>query len=90
MLNEMDGIDTTKDVFVVAATNRPDMLDPAFLRPGRIDASLYVPPPDCDGRKEILAIHLRSVPCADVDLECLAKRTELFSGAGGMDACLVV
>ena len=86
MLNEMDGIEASKEVLVVAATNRPDMLDAAFLRPGRIDACIYVPPPDCQGREDILRVHMRSIPCADdVDLPSIAARTDYFSGAGNLE-----
>ena len=83
MLNEMDGIEAAGEVLVVAATNRPDMLDAAFLRPGRIDACVYVPPPDCSARVDVLRVHVRGMPCApDVCLQTLAQRTEMFSGAG--------
>jgi len=82
MLTEMDGIEPLKGVVVIAATNRPDLLDPALLRPGRFDRLIYVPPPDIRARYEILKIHTRKVPLAkDVDLVELAKRTEGYSGA---------
>ncbi len=82
LLTEMDGIAELQGVIVIAATNRPDMLDPALLRPGRFEKIIYVPPPDAKGRLEILLIHTRGVPLAeDVDLEELAKLTEGYTGA---------
>jgi len=82
LLTEMDGLESLGDVVVMAATNRPDLLDPALLRPGRLDRLIYVPPPDLKGRISILKVHTRNVPLApDVDLEKLAKMTENFSGA---------
>lgn len=82
LLHELDGIEPLKQVVFVAATNRPDLLDPALLRPGRVDRVLYVPPPDADARQQILHIHLRSVPLGgSVDVPALALRTEGFSGA---------
>jgi transitional endoplasmic reticulum ATPase len=82
LLAEMDGIVPLSNVVVIAATNRPDILDPALLRPGRFDKLIYVPPPDRRARLEILRIHTRRVPLAeDVDLEVIADRTEGYSGA---------
>jgi len=82
MLSELDGIQPLKRVIVVAATNRPDILDPALCRPGRIDRMVYVPPPDFDSRREILRISVRNIPCSsDTDLQRLAERTEGYSGA---------
>jgi len=82
LLAELDGIVPLSNVVVVAATNRPDILDPALLRPGRFDKVIYVPPPDKEARLEILRIHTRKMPLAeDVDLELLAIRTEGYSGA---------
>jgi len=82
LLTELDGIEELKDVVVVAATNRPDLLDPALLRPGRFDRLIYVPPPDEKARLEILKIHTRGKPLAeDVDLEEIAKKTEGYTGA---------
>ena len=70
------------NVTVIAATNRPDILDPALLRPGRFDRLVYVPIPDKEARKEIFRIHLRGRPLAeDVDIETLAERTEGYTGA---------
>ncbi|MEM0366674.1 MAG: CDC48 family AAA ATPase [Acidilobaceae archaeon] len=82
LLTEMDGISDLHNVVVMAATNRPDMLDPALLRPGRFEKLIYVPPPDEKSRLEILKIHTRTIPLADdVDLEELAKITEGYTGA---------
>ncbi|MEM0480609.1 MAG: CDC48 family AAA ATPase [Candidatus Aenigmatarchaeota archaeon] len=82
LLTEMSGIQELKDVVVIAATNRPDILDPAILRPGRFDRLIYVPPPDEKARLEILKIHTRNVPLAkDVDLKEIARKTENYSGA---------
>ena len=78
----MDGIGTLKNVVVMAATNRPDILDPALLRPGRVDRVIYVPPPDLKARIEIFKVHTKRVKLADdVNLEELAKRTEGYTGA---------
>ena len=82
LLAEMDGIQPLSNVIVIAATNRPDILDPALLRPGRFDRLIYVPPPDKRARLEILRIHTRNMPLADnVDLEHLATITEGYTGA---------
>ena len=82
MLVEMDGFDTNEGVIIVAATNRPDVLDPALLRPGRFDRQVVVPRPDLKGREEILRVHMRKVPLAsDVDVKVLARGTPGFSGA---------
>jgi AAA family ATPase len=82
LLHEMDGVQPLSKVLVVAATNRPDLVDPALLRPGRFDALLYVGLPDLEGRLQILRIHTRAMPLADdVDLDGLAARTPNFSGA---------
>ena len=79
---------TVKDVLIVAATNRPDAIDEALLRPGRIDRIIYVPPPDVEARLQILRVHTRSSPLAeDVDLEEFALNTELFSGADLENLC---
>ncbi len=82
LLTELDGLEELKDVVVIAATNRPDMVDPALLRPGRIERHIYIPPPDKDARKEIFRIHTRDMPLAeDVSLDELAEKTEGYSGA---------
>lgn len=77
-----------KDVLIVAATNRPDAIDEALLRPGRIDRIIYVPPPDIEARLQILRVHTRAIPLVeDVDLEELGLSTELFSGADIENLC---
>jgi len=82
LLVEMDGFDNTKGIILVAATNRPDVLDPALLRPGRFDRRIVVDQPDIRGREEILQIHVRDKPVADdVNLAVLARRTPGFVGA---------
>jgi len=82
LLAEMDGIVPLNKVVVIAATNRPDILDPALLRPGRFDRLIYVPPPDKRARAEILKVHTRGVPLSrDVELEKLAEMTEGYTGA---------
>ncbi len=82
LLTELDGMEELKDVVVIAATNRPDMIDPALLRPGRIERHIYIPPPDKEARKEIFKIHLRGKPLAeDVNIDELAERTEGYTGA---------
>jgi cell division protease FtsH len=82
MLVEMDGFDSHTNVIVMAATNRPDVLDPALLRPGRFDRQVVLDKPDIRGRLEILAVHVRGKPIdASVNMETLAKQTAGFSGA---------
>ncbi|ANG84800.1 ATP-dependent zinc metalloprotease FtsH [Microbacterium aurantiacum] len=82
MLVEMDGFDPKANVIVIAATNRPDILDPALLRPGRFDRQIGVDAPDLKGRKQILEVHGRGKPLADgVDLEVVARKTPGFTGA---------
>lgn len=82
LLVEMDGFSATEEVILVAATNRPDVLDPALLRPGRFDRQISVDPPDVKGREEILRVHTRNVVLdKSVDLKVLARRTPGFSGA---------
>ncbi|MCQ4335120.1 MAG: CDC48 family AAA ATPase [Sulfolobaceae archaeon] len=82
LLAEMDGIEKLENVVIIAATNRPDILDPALLRPGRFDRLIYVPPPDKQARLEILKVHTRKVALdEDVSLEELAERTEGYTGA---------
>jgi cell division protease FtsH len=82
LLVEMDGFDTTEGVILIAATNRPDVLDPALLRPGRFDRQVIVNRPDVRGRAEILKVHTKKVPVnEDVDLEQIARGTPGFSGA---------
>ncbi|SBV96969.1 protease, ATP-dependent zinc-metallo [uncultured Alphaproteobacteria bacterium] len=82
LLVEMDGFESTEGVILIAATNRPDVLDPALLRPGRFDRQVHVPNPDVVGRERILRVHMRKVPLGpDVDPRVLARGTPGFSGA---------
>ena len=82
ILVEMDGFDTSTNVIVLAATNRPDILDPALLRPGRFDRQVVLDRPDIKGRKGILGVHIKGMPLEDgIDLEVIAKQTPGFSGA---------
>lgn len=88
ILIEMDGVGKKKDVFVIGATNRPELIDSAMMRPGRLDQLLYIPLPDEEGRFGILQANLRSSPVAkDVDLTYLAKVTHGFSGADLTEVC---
>ncbi|MCX7817306.1 MAG: ATP-dependent zinc metalloprotease FtsH [Syntrophales bacterium] len=82
LLVEMDGFESNEGIIVIAATNRPDVLDPALLRPGRFDRQIVVPLPDVKGREKILEVHARKLPLADdVDLKLIARGTPGFSGA---------
>jgi transitional endoplasmic reticulum ATPase len=82
LLTELDGLEILTNVIVIAATNRPDIIDPALLRPGRFDRLLYVPPPDRDSRIQIIKIHVKKKPLhEDVNLEVLANRTDGYTGA---------
>src|SRR5579864_7224342 len=82
LLVEMDGFDPNEGIIVIASTNRPDVLDPALLRPGRFDRQVVVPNPDIGGRERILRVHMRNVPlAADVDVKVIARGTPGFSGA---------
>ncbi len=86
LLVEMDGFEANEGVILIAATNRPDVLDPALLRPGRFDRQVVVPNPDVTGREKILKVHARNVPLApNVDLKVLARGTPGFSGADLMN-----
>ncbi|XP_040357995.1 ATPase family protein 2 homolog isoform X2 [Ixodes scapularis] len=88
LLAEMDGIEALQDVVLVAATNRPDMIDQALMRPGRLDSIVYVPLPDLDTRREILRINLSKRPLGDsVSLDDLARKTEGYSGAEVVAVC---
>ncbi len=88
LLSEMDGVAEMKDVVVIATTNRPDLVDPALLRPGRLEKLIFVPPPDEEGRYEIFKVHTRGMKLADdVDLKELAKRTEGYTGADIAAVC---
>ncbi|SDC87698.1 membrane protease FtsH catalytic subunit [Sphingomonas sp. YR710] len=82
LLVEMDGFEANEGIIIVAATNRPDVLDPALLRPGRFDRQVVVPRPDIEGREKILAVHMKKVPLApDVNARTIARGTPGFSGA---------
>ncbi|MDR0252242.1 MAG: ATP-dependent zinc metalloprotease FtsH [Brucellaceae bacterium] len=86
LLVEMDGFEANENIILIAATNRPDVLDPALLRPGRFDRQVVVPNPDVSGREQILKVHVRNVPLApNVDLKVLARGTPGFSGADLMN-----
>ncbi len=82
LLTELDGLEILTNVVVIAATNRPDIIDPALLRPGRFDRLLYVPPPDRDSRLQIIRIHTKKKPLADgMDIDRLAGSTDGYTGA---------
>jgi transitional endoplasmic reticulum ATPase len=82
LLTELDGLETLEDVVVIATSNRPDLIDPALLRPGRLDRHVHVPVPDENARRAIFEVHTRSKPLADgIDLGSLARRTENYVGA---------
>jgi len=88
ILTEMDGMGAKKNVFIIGATNRPDIIDPAILRPGRLDQLIYIPLPDLLSRMNILKATLRKSPVAkNVDLEFLAKQTNGYSGADLTEIC---
>merc|ERR1719357_2315662 len=88
ILTEMDGMSSKKNVFIIGATNRPDIIDPAILRPGRLDQLIYIPLPDEKSRISILKANLRKSPISkDVDLDFLAKMTNGFSGADLTEIC---
>jgi len=88
ILTEMDGMNAKKSVFIIGATNRPDIIDPAVLRPGRLDQLIYIPLPDEGSRNNILKACLRKSPIApDVDIDYLAKTTHGFSGADLTEIC---
>jgi cell division protease FtsH len=88
LLVEMDGFESNEGLILIAATNRPDVLDPALLRPGRFDRQVVVPKPDVKGREQILQVHIRKIPLSeDVNLEVLAKGTPGFTGADLANLC---
>ncbi|MCH95227.1 ATPase AAA-type CDC48 protein, partial [Trifolium medium] len=88
LLTEMDGMSAKKTVFIIGATNRPDIIDPALLRPGRLDQLIYIPLPDEDSRHQIFKACLRKSPISkDVDIRALAKYTQGFSGADITEIC---
>ncbi len=87
-LTEMDGLEELRNVVIIAATNRPDIVDPALLRPGRFDRMLLVPPPDLEARKQIFRIHTKKTPLAeDVKTDELARKTEGYTGADIASIC---
>ena len=86
ILSELDGLEELQGIVVIAATNRPNLIDPALLRPGRFDELIYVPVPDLGARRHILGIHTGRMPLAqDVDLDVVAERTERYTGADLQD-----
>jgi len=88
LLTELDGIQPLRKVVVIAATNRPDLLDPALMRPGRFDRLIYVPPPDYNARIQIFRVHTRKMPLGDdVNIEELARKTEGYTGADIAAVC---
>lgn len=88
LLTELDGVEPLGNVTVVGATNRPDRIDPALLRPGRLDRIIYVPLPDIETRREIFTLQLRKMPIADnVNLEELIEKTDRYSGAEIVAVC---
>lgn len=88
LLTEMDGMTAKKTVFIIGATNRPDIIDPALLRPGRLDQLIYIPLPDESSRLQIFKACLRKSPISkDVDLAALARFTHGFSGADITEIC---
>ena len=88
MLTEMDGINSKKTVFIIGATNRPDIIDPALMRPGRLDQLIYIPLPDSGSRRAIFKAVLRKSPVAeDVEVDALVSNTEGFSGADITEIC---
>ena len=88
ILTEIDGVGARKNIFVIGATNRPDVLDPAVIRPGRLDQLIYIPLPDVESREAIFKANLRKAPLdPNVDLQVLARSTQGFSGADIMEIC---
>jgi transitional endoplasmic reticulum ATPase len=88
LLTEMDGVGSKKNVFIIGATNRPDIIDTALMRPGRLDQLIYIPMPDYESRLSILKANLRKSPInKDVDLAYMAAQTEKFTGADLTEIC---
>eukprot|EP01029_Cantina_marsupialis_P026872 TRINITY_DN7342_c0_g1_i1.p1 TRINITY_DN7342_c0_g1~~TRINITY_DN7342_c0_g1_i1.p1 ORF type:complete len:816 (-),score=334.23 TRINITY_DN7342_c0_g1_i1:168-2579(-) len=88
LLTEMDGVGDRKNIFIIGATNRPDIIDPAIMRPGRLDQLLFIPMPDLESRKSILRAVLRKTPVrSDINLDFLAAHTDKFSGADLTEIC---
>jgi transitional endoplasmic reticulum ATPase len=81
LLTELDGLEVLKNITIIAASNRPDIVDPALLRSGRFDRHIYVPPPDRDSRIKIIKIHIKNIPLGNINVERLADMTENFTGA---------
>ena len=89
LLSELDGLEELRGVVILGATNRPDLIDPALLRPGRFDALVYVPIPDAEARREILTVHTKRMALADdVDLKDLVRRTDRYTGADLASVCM--
>jgi transitional endoplasmic reticulum ATPase len=87
LLTSMDGMETLEKVTVIAATNRPDIIDPALLRPGRFDRMVLIPVPDAKSRLAILSVHTKGMPIRNVDLDAIVERTEGFVGADIENLC---
>merc|ERR1712216_133931 len=88
LLTEMDGVGAKKNVFIIGATNRPDIIDPALMRPGRLDQLIYIPMPDYESRLSVLKAVLRKTPLSpDVDIAYVASQTEKFTGADLTEIC---
>merc|ERR1711959_120359 len=88
LLTEMDGMNSKKQVFIIGATNRPDIIDTALMRPGRLDQLIYIPMPDYKARVSILNAVLRKSPVAEsVDLQYIAEKTDKYSGADLTEIC---
>merc|ERR1712087_44256 len=88
LLTEMDGVGSKKNVFIIGATNRPDIIDTALMRPGRLDQLIYIPMPDFESRLGILRATLRKSPVSkDIDLQYLASQTDKFTGADLTEIC---
>merc|ERR1719378_1738243 len=88
LLTEIDGVGAKKNVFVIGATNRPDIIDPALMRPGRLDQLIYIPMPDFESRLSVLKAVLRKTPMSkDVDIAYVAAQTEKFTGADLTEIC---
>jgi transitional endoplasmic reticulum ATPase len=87
LLTELDGLEARKTIFTIGATNRPELIDPAIMRPGRLDQLIFIPLPDEAARTSIFLANMRKVPCADVNFEALAHATAGFSGADIAEIC---
>jgi len=88
LLAELDGFDALEDVKIIAATNRPDILDDALLRPGRFDRIVTIPLPDAAGRKDILALHTSNMSTSRINLKAIVDKTEGYSGAELKATCV--